>query len=104
THPARRAIASELIFRTYAPTMAGSTSYIEYHGVAAFRRALTFSMFLTPSVCSHLRKASAPCLAYTGTPSFQVARPQSTPLNFTPDSPANSRASANSALLTPAER
>src|SRR5271166_2185822 len=37
-------------------------------------------------------------------PSFQVARPQSTPLNFTPDSPASSSVSLNSALLTPAER
>src|SRR5437867_10487691 len=88
----------------YAPAITGSTSYIGNQDVAAFSLSLTLLMFFTPSVSSHLRNASAPCFAYTGIPSFQVARPQRTPLNFTPVSPASSNVSLNSALLTPAER
>src|SRR3981081_1137968 len=91
-------------FLSYAPTRAGSASYIECQDVAAFSFSLTLLMFFTPSVPSHLRNAAAPCFAYTGMPSFQVARPQRTPLNFTPDSPASSTVSLNSALLTPADR
>src|SRR6185369_6181218 len=80
------------------------TPYMLCQEVAAFSLSLTLLMFLTPSVSSHFRKASAPCFAYTGIPSFQVARPHRTPLNFTPDSPASSRVSENSALLTPADK
>ena len=50
------------------------------------------------------RKRLPPFSAKIGMPSFQVARPQSTPLNFTPASSANSRSSMNSGLLTPADR
>ncbi len=75
-----------------------------YHEVAALSALLTFSMFFTPSSFSHASKAFPPFSAKIGMPSFQVARPQSTPLNFTPASFANSRSSMNSALLTPADR
>src|ERR1041385_8805357 len=46
-----------------SPAIAGSrTSYNENHEVAAFRLAFTFSIFLTPSDCSHCSNAFAPCL------------------------------------------
>src|SRR5215472_6382912 len=61
-------------------------------------------MFRTPSASSHFSSASAPLRTKTPTPSFQVARPQSTPQKCTPASDASSRASLNARLLTPAER
>src|SRR5580700_2919214 len=75
-----------------------------YQDDAAFSASFTLLMFFTPSSFSHASNALAPCLAYTGMPSFQVARPQSTPLKVVPLSPASARVSMNSALLTPAER
>src|SRR5690348_642298 len=89
---------------SYASAASDFAPYASYHGVAAFRRSFTFWMFFTPSVFIHSTNAFSPCFANTGTPSAQVARPQSTPLNFTPDSAASSSVSENSLLLTPAER
>ena len=43
-------------------------------------------------------------IAKMATPSFQVARPQSTPEKFAPASVASSRASPKTSLLTPSER
>src|SRR5579862_381718 len=51
-----------------------------------------------------LAESGGALLGIHGDAVFQVARPQSTPLNLTPDSPASSSVSLNSALLTPAER
>ncbi len=75
-----------------------------YQGLAAFRPLLTLLMFSTPVVSSQSRKAFSPCLAKMAMPSFQVARPHSTPLNLVPDSPASSRVSMKTGLETPAER
>src|SRR6185437_8923187 len=83
---------------------AEAQSYSAYHGLAASRLRFTASIFARPCVASHCSNAPRPCLAYTAMPSFQVARPHSTPANFTPDSAASAKLSVNSALLTPALR
>src|ERR1017187_10130711 len=80
------------------------TPYFRYQGLAASSARLTLLMFSTPVVSSHLRKASSPFLAKMAMPSFQVARPQSTPLNLVPDSPASSSVSMKTGLETPADR
>src|ERR1035437_1912449 len=77
---------------------------LRHQGLAASRASLTFLMFSTPVVSSQSRKALAPCLAKTAMPSFHVTRPQRTPLNLVPDSPASSRVSMKTGLETPAER
>ena len=56
--------------------------------VADLIALLTALMFFTPSFDSQSSRALTPLLAYTGMPSFHVARPQSTPEKSVPDSPA----------------
>src|SRR5580700_165651 len=83
----------------YAGTGAPS---LAYHGVADLVASFTVLMFFTPSFDSQSSSALAPLLAYTGMPSFQVARPQSTPEKSVPASAAMCSDSTNCALLTPA--
>lgn len=77
--------------------------YFDFHDVAVdFNTLLRSSIFLNPVVRNHLRAAASPSSIYTFTAPDQVARPQSTPLNFAPASCANFNVSWNNSAETPA--
>src|SRR6185436_4042788 len=86
------------------PAYAEAAPSLADQGLAPLIAAFTALMLVTPSFESQSSSAFTPCLAYTGMPSFHVARPHSTPEKSTPASLAMRSDSVNCALLTPALR